>query len=323
MICVECRDRQLKGTAAALEARKGKHKPRKGTLLYELLGGEVVSLQELCVRLVCQMIDHVEEFGDLAEDALDRICQLMCRNRQLTEKTLRLLLHGRRHTLVLYDCANLEAAAFRQVYMACPHLTELHLRSCGQLSEEVLAHFPAYLPHLTQLYLEGAFRVSDAAVAQVVRALPALTHFGFAHSAYVGPKLLEALGGCPQLVHARLTDLLLVTDEAVAPLARVPRLEVLSLASCELLTDAGLVPLLEAHGASLEELDLSCVFQLTDTTLAAVARCCSRLRELALQGNSNITDAGLQALASSTLKLRSRPPPLQPRCIPEGREGQD
>eukprot|EP00730_Choanoeca_flexa_P004467 TRINITY_DN11704_c0_g2_i1.p1 TRINITY_DN11704_c0_g2~~TRINITY_DN11704_c0_g2_i1.p1 ORF type:complete len:643 (+),score=129.40 TRINITY_DN11704_c0_g2_i1:123-1931(+) len=54
MICLACRDRQLKGTIAGINRKRGKNKPKAGSLMHQLLGGDVLSLQELCVKLVCK-----------------------------------------------------------------------------------------------------------------------------------------------------------------------------------------------------------------------------------------------------------------------------
>lgn len=42
---------------------------------------------------------------DVADEVLDRICQIVCRTRQLTDKTLRLFLVPQRESIELYDCA--------------------------------------------------------------------------------------------------------------------------------------------------------------------------------------------------------------------------
>jgi hypothetical protein len=54
-------NKSKRGTSGTAGNRKKKAK--EGTLLHELRGGSVVSLQDLCVSYLCKHIDAVEALG--------------------------------------------------------------------------------------------------------------------------------------------------------------------------------------------------------------------------------------------------------------------
>jgi DNA repair protein RAD7 len=55
---------------------------------------------------VAKFIDEVEAFGDLSTRDMDRICQIISRNRSLNNNTLRLFMEPQGEKLTLYDCAS-------------------------------------------------------------------------------------------------------------------------------------------------------------------------------------------------------------------------
>eukprot|EP00730_Choanoeca_flexa_P004468 TRINITY_DN11704_c0_g2_i2.p1 TRINITY_DN11704_c0_g2~~TRINITY_DN11704_c0_g2_i2.p1 ORF type:complete len:830 (+),score=240.83 TRINITY_DN11704_c0_g2_i2:123-2492(+) len=299
MICLACRDRQLKGTIAGINRKRGKNKPKAGSLMHQLLGGDVLSLQELCVKLVCKYIEHVDDFGDVGDHVLDRIGQLMCRNRQLNKQTLQPLLPPTRRELKLYDCAELDGVAYRDVYMKCGNLQLLDLHACGQLTNDELGKFADFMPNLTSLCISGAFKVTDDCIASVVSALPQLTEFIYRHTAISGAKLLPALANCKGMQKLELSHVLMLGDEQLQHLHGMHKLEQLKLVSCELLTDDSIVPVLEKVGHKLKTLHLSGLFQLTDASLQAAARHCPSLKDLSVVNLVHLTDAGLAAFVAT------------------------
>jgi len=96
-----------------------------------------MSLQQICVNLVCNNIDCVEAFGDVADAVKDSICQLLCRHRKLDNRVLRLFLGPEVEHLRLYDCAEVDEQGLLSISLSCPILTTLHLHQCSRMSDEV------------------------------------------------------------------------------------------------------------------------------------------------------------------------------------------
>ncbi|XVE78238.1 hypothetical protein DITRI_Ditri13aG0128500 [Diplodiscus trichospermus] len=85
-------------------------------------------------------------------------------------------------------------------------------------------------------------------------------------------------------------------------LTRFQHLEYLSLSGCIELPDSGLI-YLKYYGSRLKTLCLDCCFGITDHGLSLVGNGCPSLTVISLY-RCNITDTGLEALASSCLALR-------------------
>jgi F-box/leucine-rich repeat protein 2/20 len=88
------------------------------------------------------------------------------------------------------------------------------------------------------------------------------------------------------------------TDEHIRAFVRLaPRVEVISVAGCPLITDAGVLAVVDACGSSLCELDISDCPGITDRSVAAAARECAGLQVLKASHSAGVTDAGMALVA--------------------------
>lgn len=116
-----------------------------------------------------------------------------------------------------------------------------------------------------------------------------------------GIKMVSA--HCFMLRELSISDCPRVTDTSLLELARLgPRLRYLSAAKCGLVTDRG-VTAVARHCYKLRYLNLRGCEAVSDAALEMIARSCSRLRSLDI-GKCDVTDAGLQVLASRLPSLR-------------------
>jgi DNA repair protein RAD7 len=76
----------------------------------------LVSEGLMFVKLVAKYIDDVEALGDIAMKDMDRICQIISRNRSLNNNTIRLFLEPQGDRLTLYDCAS-KSSIFTKSYL--------------------------------------------------------------------------------------------------------------------------------------------------------------------------------------------------------------
>lgn len=119
----------------------------------------VKSLTKCCIEILGKAIEAVEDLGDIGSVNQDRICQIVCKNRELTIDTVKLFLDVRRGSLTLYDCTRLEPQALQMIANYCPDLEVLRLFMCGFMDNETILHYATRFKKLKHLQLFAAFLV--------------------------------------------------------------------------------------------------------------------------------------------------------------------
>ena len=276
------------------------------TSLLDDMNKSVLPLQDLCIKLVCQYVDQIEDEGSLgaiSAQSREKISRIMSKHRQLTDKTMNLLFDATNESLKLYDCAKITEDAFRTIALFNPNLYELELCQCGQMTDEVINVFAQHLAELRSIKLVGAFLVHDDAFARFIRSKPNLQSVKLSYSQKLGSQTLEALSELPHLRELVLNQCTRVQDSDLLNLGSIPAMEVLDLSDCVNISDDGVIPLLEKWSHSLKGLKMDGCCKLTDAVLETIgSTCASRFKELSLSRLVEITDEGLARLSD---KLRS------------------
>ena len=114
--CSKKESEARKATVISPSSKKRRAKGSDGSILNEIQG-RVLSLQDICIRYVCDNIDDVESFGDIDDRARDRICELVCHVRRLTNDTVKLFLDPTSDSLRLYDCARMCPCYFSFLFL--------------------------------------------------------------------------------------------------------------------------------------------------------------------------------------------------------------
>ena len=135
-LCKDCAQEALEKEKLkrekALKARKRRKKVAEALLDKQEL--KFPSLQDLCVKLIIKYIDDVEQFGDIGTVNLLKICQILCKNRLLSDASLQLFLNPEIKDLELFDCSKLNADSLKKIAAYCPNLSNLSLqfeKPCG------------------------------------------------------------------------------------------------------------------------------------------------------------------------------------------------
>ena len=248
---------------------------------------------------MAKYIDYVERFGDLSTRNMDTICQIISRNRSLNTHTLRLFLQSHLEDLTLYDCAKIDAAAFRTVATFVPGLKHLSLHHAGLMSDDVLTYYAEKLPKLESFHLRGAFLISRQTYIDFFASVgPRLKALTLSATARTSKAVIEAIvTHCPNIEHLTLSSLARFDDACLRMLKGCTALKSLdiSFAGGEL-TDAAVVEVLDAVGAGLESLSVAGNVALTSTTTDAIHACCARLRALDLSECEQLTDGDIANL---------------------------
>lgn len=108
-------------------------------------------------------IAAVEDLGEIGSVNRDRICQIVCKNRELTAETVKLFLDVQNESLTLYDCTRLEPEALQMLANFCPDIETLRLFMCGFMDNETIIHYANRLKKLQHLQLFAAFLVRKEA----------------------------------------------------------------------------------------------------------------------------------------------------------------
>ncbi|KAK6529142.1 hypothetical protein TWF694_004354 [Orbilia ellipsospora] len=260
---------------------------------------EVKTLQELCIQLVAKHIDDVEALGDIGSHNMDKICQIISKNRSLNDHTMKLFIEPADHVLRFYDCSKIESDSLRQIGAFLPSLRRLQLKFCGRMRDDCLDYYGTQLKQLESFEIYGAFNVKEETYVRFFQNRGRkLKEFGVSDTSRFRAAAMEALvDNCPDLEVLRLKTLTNIDDECIRLLTGLPNLRVLEISEPSLdLTDQPIIDILNTCGSGLKELNLNGCFQLTDTLLEAIHSSCGQLEILELEELDLLTNDGFSAL---------------------------
>ena len=105
---------------------------------------------------------------------------------------------------------------------------------------------------------------------------------------------------CPNLIEVRLAEIGQLNDEGLQQIGKLQKLRHLDLSSPgSSLTDDAIVQLLKSVGKNLDSLNLSDNSNLTDAILPAIVEHCATLKELRLRNVVQLTDDGVASFFDS------------------------
>lgn len=199
---------------------------------------------------------------------------------------------------------------FIHIASTCPMLSSLYLDCCGRMTNDALEIISQQCSLLKRARLNGCFLITDATWANFISNHNFLEYFEASCSANVGVKTLTAFQNNSSTLSQTLERLSLsccvsLTDSLLSCLHSFTKLTHLTLSECHLLTDIGLVSLLESVGKELVELDISDLPHITEVTIAAIAINCPKLTSLSAANCAQaITDKSIDMLSSKCTQLQ-------------------
>jgi len=256
---------------------------------------------------VAKYIDDVEALGDIGTINMDRICQIISRNRSLNNATLKLFLDPGSQRLTLHDCAKIGADELKTVAAFVPTLKHLRLVNCGKMNDEVLDYYAKKLPALESFHISGAFLVSrECYINFFTKVGQRLTSLTLSSTARTNKDVFTSIvQNCPKLVELRLSNLARFDDDALRMLSPLQNLEVLDISYAGMeITDEAVVEILDSIGSGLKELNLSGNLALSTPTAQAIHACCTRLQTLNLSECDLFTSEDIVAIFTNWTKNR-------------------
>lgn len=299
--CGRKKTSELRGKKQALASARKKRKALAKALL-ERSEIKVPTLQSICLSTVVKYIDDVEVLGDVGVENSLMLSRILSRSRKLNPSTMKLFLDPQLKKLEFWDCSELTPDALSLIPAYCPNLGTLVLGMCGQMSNENLMYFATNLPNLRSIYLDGPFLINKSTWMEFLEtAGPRLQELTIRSTHRVDAEiiahLVENCANLTLLTLSRLSDL--KDPAAIYLLTELTKLEHLEISfpdqelAASLVTDEGIIGILNQVGSQLHTLNLDGCVGLSDQVLkSAVGPCCGALSTLSLQG-TNLTNEGI------------------------------
>ncbi|KAJ3123359.1 hypothetical protein HK098_002001 [Nowakowskiella sp. JEL0407] len=273
-----------------------KKKALKKMLVAERSDG-VSSLRELCVKMVADYIDCLEEFGDISEKTKVKISKILSRRRLLDGNNMKLFLGPQERRVELFDCTKIDCQGFEQIAYFCPNVETLNLSLCGRMRDSVLMLFGEKLGNLSRITLSGCFLVTDAAFSSIFGAIgPRLLELNLHHAAKLTSVSVKVLvTDCVNVEKLTLDQCTGVDNDALIFLKSLKNLKELRL-NClgANITNDMITTVISEVGKNLSCLSLNGYPGMTDQLLiTGIAANCKRLIELSLAECENLTEEGM------------------------------
>lgn len=310
LLCTKC-GKELKDQKKKLEAADKKQTPKvaprgraKRQAESDRLMGNVKpgakSLVEHCVSKVADVVNDIEEFGDLPQSLLDRLSQILSKKRVLTPRTLQLFLQPKIDRIAVYDCAKLESEDFDKIFAFMPDVERVNLRMAGQMKDPSLRYMLEKCPKITHLQLGATNLISDEAWSELFlqrgSQLQSLKLSQLNDS--MRDDIVQLLAAsCTNLKRLKLKSCLHMTEASLNALCNLTGLEHLSLAVAQQqCTPEALVGLITSLGPTLQTLSLTDYPVADDSVLEAIKTHCGSLTKLRITGSICCTDTMLASL---------------------------
>ncbi|KAL1999064.1 hypothetical protein VTN02DRAFT_5109 [Thermoascus thermophilus] len=302
LLCSKCSKElgdEEKKPKAKRRGPKSSRRQNQSNLLDGLVQHGAISLVEMCVKKVADNINDVEEFGDLPQQLLHRLSQILSKRRVLTPRTLNLFLRPDLDFIEIYDCGKLETEDFQKIFAFMPSLANVNLRFAGQMKDNVLDYMMTRNTSIKRLQLDAANLVSDACWRQLFRTcggrLESLKLSNLDSS--LDDESVQVMSEhCTNLRRLKLKECWKPGDESLRAIAKLPHLEHLSLNFLRETKCDNLVEVVEKLGPNLQTLSLDGFHDADDRFLDAIHRQCRRLSKLRFADNAVCTDKGYVSL---------------------------
>jgi hypothetical protein len=203
------------------------------------------------------------------------------------------------------SCPSFSQLAADHMMIFCPHIHSMSLSYLENLNDTILS---ALLGHYIQLqFLDVSFccNLTELSLVEIIQ-----------HPNMIGLRIAgirDISDMCIREVLTKLNGLNVLDISEVS--VSIPtflhfapsccNLRELSLNNCLSIDDVLLIRIAECAGESLENLDLTYCYKITDAGIISLAKCCQRLREINLSFCLLVSDFGIENMARSCCDLIS------------------
>ncbi|KIV95315.1 hypothetical protein PV10_02985 [Exophiala mesophila] len=278
------------------------------------------SLVEVCVRRVANVVHDIDEFGDMPQNIMDRLSQILSKQRVITPRVLELFLRSDGDRIVVYDCGKLETEDFQKMFAFMPNVETVNLRFAGQLKNNVIEYMADKCKKIRHLQMGAANLVSDESWIKLCAALgPNLESLKLSelNDSFKDDTVKQIVKHCPNLRRLKLRSCSHMTEASIKHLANLSKLEHLTLAVAQQDTSpTSLVSLVTSLGPNLRTLCLEDYIELDDAVINAIRDNCKNLSKLRITGSSTVSDQAFSELFGGTSVI----PPLSYADLSDNRD---
>jgi DNA repair protein RAD7 len=305
LLCTPC------GKEFAKDEKKGKAKePKKATpkgrrrqTESDRMMGDVKpgakSLLETCVRRVADVVNDIDDFGDMPQSVLDRLSQILSKRRVVTPRTLELFLRPDIDRIAIYDSAKLNEEDFIKIFKEMPDLESVNLRFAGQFKDMSVRYMIMACKKIKHLQLGSSNLISNEVWVELFQSLgPQLESLKISElNDSLDDATLEVMAEhCTNLRRLKLRSCSHITGPGLLFLVNLKRLEHLSIAVGQ---DAEAdVPkvLVDNLGPNLRTLSLEGYSEADDEVVKLIHTRCRNLEKLRFTGSNVCSDAAFSDL---------------------------
>eukprot|EP00980_Cylindrotheca_fusiformis_P031042 scaffold25738_cov127-Cylindrotheca_fusiformis.AAC.2 len=283
---------------------------------------KVPTLFQLCTNFLVDNFEYVESLGDVDNDCRLAISKELVKRNQLNGKSFDSLISPNMDCLEIIDCAGIPQDRMAKVLLDQRALTILILNHAGRcFGPKTVNALLESKASLCCLSISGAYLLQDGDAASLITANSStLQSLAFDTCPLLESSFVQAVKDTKNtLLELSLKNLNLSKDtlkllsSSKEALAKVKSLTLQSMPG---MSDVILTEILRNIGNSLETLDVSYNYDLTDTSLSGIRQFNNRLRSLALNGVKELSPIGLETFF--TYDLEGLPPPPKLKVLKLG-----
>ncbi|KAF2428757.1 RNI-like protein [Tothia fuscella] len=304
LLCTKCGKELAKDADAEKKPKKtGPTGRKRRKIESDRLDGKIQmgakSLQQLCIEKVVHHATDVDDLGDLPQSLMERLGEIFTKERVMKPKQLKLFLRPDVDSITIHDCAYLESDDMKQIFAICPKIQKVALGNACQFKNESMEYMIEKAHDVTWLQLYAANLISEDMWTKYFkthgRKLEVLK-LQWLDAAFEDAQVEALPRYCPNLRRLKLELCRRLTPACLEPIAKLKKLQHLSLGYSTPTSNASIIKLITTIGPNLLTLSLPSFSDIDDTVLEAICISCQKLRKLRINGNDTMTDAGLSAL---------------------------
>eukprot|EP00698_Gefionella_okellyi_P020821 TRINITY_DN6614_c0_g1_i1.p1 TRINITY_DN6614_c0_g1~~TRINITY_DN6614_c0_g1_i1.p1 ORF type:complete len:961 (+),score=271.34 TRINITY_DN6614_c0_g1_i1:93-2975(+) len=252
--------------------------------------GNVSCLQKMCVKVVAARVERWRSVRSLPAEVCEAIIVELGRQQRLTEARLQLCLHPELAVLDLSRAAKDKPVAVSKEFLytmidqLSTNLKRVDFSGWELLDGGIFQKLAERCPLLVSVVLSGCALVRDEHIRALVTRCTALEELVLDGCGQLTSVSLSIVGvRCSALKHMNMARCTGVGDKAVAAFSSCRTLEVLNVSGCWQLSDTALGVLAEGC-TTLRDIDVSNCVKVTSKGIQALARNCPGLVRLWLSG---------------------------------------
>ncbi len=326
LLCTKCtkelkdeRKKDEKANKKKTPALRGRKRQTESDRMMGDVKSGAKSLSDMCVRKVANVVNDIEEFGDLPEDILYRLSQILSKQRVLTPRVLDLFLRPDVDRINVYDCGKLETEDFQRIFGTMPHVETVNLRFAGQMKDGPLLYMADKCKKIRHLQLGATNLVSDPAWIELFNKLgPQLKSLKLSElNDSMKDETVEVLvKKCRKLKRLKIRSCIHMTEASLDSISTLTSLEHLTLAIAPDASSSTLVNLVTSLGPNLRTLCLENYQDLDDEVLDAMKQYCPKLSKIRIIGSTICHDKAFASLFDNNSPF----PPLVYADVSENRD---